>query len=132
MPEDDGQIDVFLPEDQFWVLVIGAISPVVGYLQNKLWPNAPEGFKAFIQALLAGVVGGAFSALANDVSGFDNVAQHCFSAIVAALFAHNILWKPANVNVKIGARPSPTQTPSTVSAGEPVVPGAGAPPANIA
>lgn len=33
------------------------------------------------------------------------------TAVVAALFAHNILWKPANVNVKIGTRPSPTQTP---------------------
>ncbi len=121
--------DVFLPEDQFWVLVIGAITPLGGYLQNLLWPQAPEPIKAIVQAIFAGLVGGLFSVLANDVKGFDNIAQLCFSTIVAALFAHNILWKPANVNIRLGARPSPTQTPATpvVAPGRAEIPGAGAP-----
>jgi hypothetical protein len=124
--------DVFLPEDQFWVIAIGSIMPVVGYLQNRLWPGVSEPVKAFIQALGAGLVGGLFSVIANDVSGFDNIAQQCFSAIIAAFFAHNILWKPANVNVRLGARPSPTQTPVTPVPAAPVVPGAGAEAAPLA
>ena len=115
--------DVFLPEDQFWVIVIGSLVPLVSYLQNKIWPKAPEPVKAFVQAFMAGLVGGLFAVIANDVKGFDNIAQQCFSAIVAAFFAHGILWKPANVNVRIGARPSPSQTPAVEGA---EVPGAAA------
>ena len=131
MPEST---DVFLPEDQFWVIVIGSLVPLASYLQNTLWPQASEPVKAFVQAVMAGLVGGLFAVIANDVTGFENIAQQCFSAIVAAFFAHGILWKPANVNVRIGARPSPTQTP--VTSGEPppapAVPGAGAAAAPIA
>jgi hypothetical protein len=112
-----------LPEDQFWVIVIGSLVPLVSYLQNKIWPKAPEPVKAFVQAFMAGLVGGLFAVIANDVKGFDNIAQQCFSAIVAAFFAHGILWKPANVNVRIGARPSPSQTPAVEGA---EVPGAAA------
>jgi len=116
--------DVFLPEDQFWVLLIGSIMPIFGYLQNKLWADAPEPAKAVVQVVLTAVVGALYTVLATDVTGFGDIVQQCYSAVVAALFAHNILWKPANVNVRLGARPSPTQTPT----GSPMaVPGAGAP-----
>ena len=121
------QTDVFLPEDQFWVLVIGSIVPVFGYLQNKLWPDMGESFKGIVQVALTAAVGALYTVVATDVTGFDEIAQQCFSAVVAALLAHNILWKPANVNVKVGARPSPTQTPKGGERGgrNARVPGAG-------
>jgi hypothetical protein len=107
---------VLLPENQFWVLVVGAIMPVATYLLNRIpaYRKAPESFKGMVHTIVAAVAGGLFSVIANDVHGADNIAQQCFSAVVASLFAHNYLWKPANVNVKLGARPSPTQTPRTL------------------
>ena len=122
------QTDVFLPEDQFWVLVVGAIVPVAGYFQNKVWPNAPEPAKAIFQAVLAGVAGALFTVFINDVTAAGDVAQHVWSSIISALFAHNILWKPANVNIRIGARPSPTQTPVVTRPQDApaAIPGAGA------
>jgi hypothetical protein len=104
--------DVFLPEDQFWVILVGSIVPLATYFQNLWWHDAPEWVKALFQAVVAGVAGGLYTVFLTDTKGFDNVAQQIVSAIIASFFAHNILWKPANVNVKIGARPSPSQTPA--------------------
>lgn len=113
----DGQTNVVLvPENQFWVLAIGMIVPLATYALNKLfpgWRKLPEWIKGLGQVIVTAVVGGLFSALVNDVKGADAIAQHCISAVIASLYAHNYLWKPANVNVKLGARPTPTQTPKT-------------------
>jgi hypothetical protein len=109
-------------DHEFYVLLIGSIVPLGGYLSNAslewLLGGSKAGtlvknqtFKAGIQVVLTAIAGYLYTVLATDVHGFANISQGAFSAVVAALFAHNILWRPANVNVRLGAKPSPNQTP---------------------
>jgi hypothetical protein len=99
--------------DQFWVLLIGSIVPVGGYFINKVMPWKTETTKAIVQVVLTSIAGVLFTWLATDVGSFTDFVQQAFSATVAGLFAHNILWKPANVNIKLGAIPTPTQSLSS-------------------
>jgi hypothetical protein len=63
------------------------------------------------QLVLTSLAGYFYTAIGTDAEGFINLSQGAFSSVVSALFAHNILWKPANVNVRLGAAPTPAQTP---------------------
>jgi hypothetical protein len=99
--------------DQLWVLLIGSIVPVGGYFINKVMPWKTETTKAIVQVVLTSIAGVLFTSLATDVGGFTDFVEQAFSATVAGLFAHNILWKPGNVNIKFGAVPTPTQALSS-------------------
>lgn len=94
---------LLLSNDQLWVLLIGSIVPLGGYIFNKIMPWKTETTKAIVQVVLMAVAGTAYTALATDIGGFTGFVQQAFSATVAGLFAHNILWKPGNINIKFGA-----------------------------
>jgi hypothetical protein len=46
-----------------------------------------------------------YTAIFGDVKGVGDFLQHCYTAIIAALFAHKTLWAPAGINLKFGASP---------------------------
>lgn len=97
--------ELLISDNQLVVLLIGSIVPLGGYFLNKYAPWASESVKGVVQVVLMGVAGGLYTVLATDITGFENIAQQCLSSIVAGLFAHNTLWKPADVNIKFGAEP---------------------------
>jgi hypothetical protein len=112
---------IVISDHEFYVLLIGSIVPLGGYLSNagSEWLLGgsrlgalvkSQSFKGLMQVVLTAIAGYLYTALSTDVHGFVNISQGAFSAVVAALFAHNILWRPANVNVRLGAKPSPNQT----------------------
>jgi len=94
-----------LPNQQFWVLFIGAFVPLVGYFINKRAPWDSETAKAIVQVVLTAIGGVVYTALAGDVSGVGDFFQQVFTAVISGLFAHNILWKPSGLNVVCGATP---------------------------
>jgi hypothetical protein len=96
---------LILPNQQFWVLVIGAFVPLATYAINKFAPWNSEQVKAIVQVVLTGVAGVGYAAVAGNVTGFDDFCQQAFAAILSGLFAHNILWKPSGLNLKFGASP---------------------------
>jgi hypothetical protein len=95
---------LILGNHQFWVILIGAIVPIGGYILNRLGPWVSESVKALVQVVLAAVAGALYVALDTNVFGFNEpTIQLVFSAVAAALLAHNFLWKPAKINEKLGA-----------------------------
>lgn len=111
----DQSSELLLSGDQLWVLLIGTIVPLGGYLLNKAMPWKTETTKAIVQVVLTSIAATAYTALATDFESFTSFVQQVFSAIVAGLFAHNVLWKPANVNIKFGANPTAAQAASLTS-----------------
>jgi hypothetical protein len=116
---------IVISNHEFYVLLIGSIVPLGGYLTNagSEWLLGgsrlgallkSQSFKGLVQVVLTAVAGYLYTALGTNVHGFAHISQGAFSAVVAALFAHNMLWRPANVNVRLGAKPSPNQTPEPV------------------
>jgi hypothetical protein len=101
---------------QFWVLVIGAIAPLGGYALNKLGPHVSEQVKAVVHVVLAAVAGALYQGLANGGVGFNSTtAQSIGSAILAALAAHHLLWKPSGIGMLFGAGQNrPGQVPAPV------------------
>lgn len=103
-----------ISDDQtFYLLLIGSIVPIAGYVLNKLAPWTGESVKGIVQLALTTLVGYLYTGIATDPEGFINLSQGAFSSVVASLFAHNVLWKPASINVRLGATPSLGQVPST-------------------
>ncbi len=100
---------LLISENQLLVLLIGAIVPLGGYLINKVMPWKTETTKAIVQVVLTSIAATLYTWLATDIGSFTSFLQQAFSATFAGLFAHNILWKPANVNIKFGANPTRTQ-----------------------
>ncbi len=92
------------PENQLWILLIGAVVPLVGYVLNKKAPWVDETVKAVFLLALTAVTGVVYQVA---VTGGDVVSEQTLqlvlSALVAALFAHGHLYKPAKVNTKLGA-----------------------------
>lgn len=96
---------LILPNQQFWVLFIGAFVPLATYTINKLAPWQSEQVKAIVQVVLTAAAGVGYTALAGHVKGFEDFAQQAFTASLSGLFAHNLLWKPSGLNIKFGANP---------------------------
>jgi hypothetical protein len=105
----DASTPLLITGDQLWVLLIGSIVPLGGYWLNKVMPWKTETSKAIVQVVLTSIAATLYTFVATDIGSFTSFVQQVFSATVAGLFAHNILWKPANVNIKFGANPTPTQ-----------------------
>jgi hypothetical protein len=95
--------------DQLWVLLIGSIVPLGGYWINKVMPWKTETSKAIVQVVLTSIAATLYTMVATDIGSLTSFVEQAFSATVAGLFAHNILWKPGNVNIKFGANPTPAQ-----------------------
>jgi hypothetical protein len=66
----DGQVQQpVLPNQQFWVLVIGAVVPLLGYWINKVMPWKSEQVKGIVQVILAGIGGVLYTVVFGDVKG---------------------------------------------------------------
>jgi glucose uptake protein GlcU len=94
-----------LPSQQVWVVLIGALVPLLGYAINKWGPWKSEQVKGIVQVVLAALGGVAYSVVFGDVKGADSIVQQSITAVVAALFAHKTLWAPSGINLKFGASP---------------------------
>jgi uncharacterized membrane protein len=94
-----------LPNQQFWVLLIGALVPLAGYAINKAMPWNSEQVKGIVQVVLAAIGGTAYTVIFGDVHGIGDFVQQCVTAIIAGLFTHKTLWAPAGINLKFGANP---------------------------
>lgn len=88
---------------QIWTLLIGSIVPLVGYVLNTHAPWLDEKVKAIIQVVLAAVAGALYTALGTSVIGFNGpTAQLVVTAVIGALGAHHLLWKPGGISTALG------------------------------
>lgn len=89
---------------QFWTLVIGSLTPLVGYLINTYAPWISEPVKAFVQIAIAALAAALFQLLdAGELAFNAQTLQLCGSAVVSALVAHKFLWLPSGIGPKLGA-----------------------------
>lgn len=94
---------VLTPVPQIWVVVLGAVTPLVVYVLNFLAPWLTEPIKAMVLAVVAGAVGAIYTAIETNVFGFNNsTLQLVLSAIVAAFGAHALVWRPSGIAAKLG------------------------------
>lgn len=92
------------PTAQLVVLIVGGLVPLVGYVLNNKAPWVSETTKAIIQVALAAAAGAIYVAVGKPDFGLNNeTLQGILSAVVAALWTHGYLYKPAKVNTKLGA-----------------------------
>lgn len=95
---------LILANKQFLVLLLGTLTPLVGYLLNRVGPWLDEATKGFVQVLLAAVVGALFTALDTNAFGWnDTTIQLVLTAVIGALTAHHWFWKPTKINTRLGA-----------------------------
>jgi hypothetical protein len=92
-----------LPNQQFWVFLVGAVVPLAGYWINKVMPWKSEQIKGIVQVILAAIGGVLYTVIFADIKGVGDFLQQCVTAIVAGLFAHKTLWAPSGINLKFGA-----------------------------
>jgi hypothetical protein len=98
---------LLLSNTQTWVILIGAIVPLGGYILNRFAPWTSETVKATVQVLLAAVAGALYTALDTSVFGWNGATlELVLSAVAAALFAHNLLYRPGKINTRLGATES--------------------------
>ena len=114
-------------EQTFYLILLGSAVPIIGYLVNSLLikrvveprlgtagKEIGEALKAIVQVVLSALAGYGYTKLFTDANGFINLSEGALSSVVVSLFSHNILWKPAQVNVRLGATPTTGQTPQPV------------------
>lgn len=93
-----------LPSDQVWTLFAGALVPLVGYVLNHYGPQASEKAKAFVQVIAAAIAGGIIQAITAGHVGFNMITlQFILTAVIAALTAHGLLWRPSGISTALGA-----------------------------
>jgi hypothetical protein len=98
-------------------ILIGLFVPLGGYLINagitrlkKEWDN--ETVKTAVQVGLVAIATGIWDSHLKHAKFWPTF----FSALVSAMYAHNWLWKPSDVNVIAGAAPTGDQTTKGLSA----------------
>ena len=88
---------------QVWALLAGALMPLGVYVLNHAAPWADEKVKAVVQVVLAAVAGGIAQAIDTGGVGWnDATLELVLTSVVAALFAHGFLFKPAGINTALG------------------------------
>lgn len=95
---------MLLHSTQLWVLLIGTVVPLVGYLANHYGPHVDEKAKAIVHVALAAAASAIFEQLDKGSIGFDaTTAQLVLTGVVAALGTHHLLWKPSEIATALGA-----------------------------
>jgi hypothetical protein len=94
---------VLAPVSQVWVVLLGALTPLVTYVLNHYAPWVTEPVKALVLAIVAAAVAALYTAIETSIFGFnDATLQLVLSAIVAAFGAHLLIYKPAGIAEKLG------------------------------
>ena len=100
-PPEGGPL--LLPEQQFYAALIGLLCPLVAYVLNRVGPQIRQPVKAAVQVAVAAVAGALYQLLDAGTLGFDTATlQVVATSVVAALAAHLGLYKPANINARLG------------------------------
>lgn len=95
---------VLTPVPQVWVVLLGALVPLVTYVVNHAAPWISEPAKAIVLAVAAAIVAAIYTAIETSVFGLNSATlQLVLSAIVAAFGSHLLVWKPSGIAVKLGA-----------------------------
>ena len=94
---------VLTPVPQIWVLLLGALTPLVTYVINHFAPWLGEAAKATVLAVVAGIVAAIYTAIETNIFGFnDATLQLVLTAIIAAFGAHALVWRPSGISTKLG------------------------------
>jgi hypothetical protein len=84
-----------------WALGVGALVPLATYVLNRAVPTEP--IRATVLLVVAAIAGALTQLVDAGSIGFDTATlRYVISAVVAALAAHHLLWKPGLVNVALG------------------------------
>lgn len=95
--------EVLLPATQLAVLAVGLLVPLVGYALNYVGPWLDEKVKGIVQVVVAAIAAGLYQAIDVGNFGFNNTTlQLVVTAILAALAAHHLLWKPSGISTALG------------------------------
>lgn len=101
---DGPQKGLAFSADQTWLVLIGALVPLVTYVLNHFAPWVSEEVKGVVFVLVAAIAGGLYKAVDDGNFGWNAAtAEYVVTAIGAALLAHNWLWRPSGINVRMGA-----------------------------
>lgn len=88
---------------QLWSLLAGALVPLVAYVLNYVAPWTSEKVKTFVFGVAATIAGALVELVQLGSVGFDEqTLRFVLSAVISALFAHGLLWKPSTVAVSLG------------------------------
>lgn len=92
-----------LPYAQLWALIVGLLTPLIGYVVNsKLWKDAPEPYKAFVQLAISAVATAIYTACATNVIGWnDATLQLLVTGILGSFSAHGLLWRPSGIAARL-------------------------------
>lgn len=86
-----------------YLVVLGAVTPLIGYGINHYAPWVSEQAKGIVQAVLAAGVAVLYQAVSGSDLGLnDQTLLAVLTAMASALFAH-LGWKAAAINVALGA-----------------------------
>lgn len=92
-----------LASKQTWTILIGALVPLATYCANHAAPWASEQAKAVFLVIAAAIAGGLYTALATSSFGFNSATlEMVLTAVIAALGAHSLLWRPSGISAKLG------------------------------
>lgn len=101
-----------LDPTQTYVLLIGALTPLVTYLLNHYGPHTDEKIKGIVHVVMAALTAGLYQALSGGDLGFNaTTLQLCGTSIIAALGAHRLLYVPSTISAKLGAGTNAKATP---------------------
>ena len=90
-------------ELRLWALAAGLIVPLGGYVVNYVGPQVSEKAKAIVQVILAAVAGAVVELVDLGSVSFDAVTlEYVLTAVIAALGAHGLLWKPSSISADLG------------------------------
>lgn len=102
-----------LPPEQLYAAVIGALTPLVGYVLNYFAPWVSDKIKGLVQIGLVTLTGALYAVLDGGVDLFSEQAlQLILTAFFAAFVAHTAAWKPTNVSTSLGGGRNVQDDPS--------------------
>lgn len=92
-----------LPGKQIWLALIGGLVPLFTYVLNHVGPWVTEPIKAAVLVVITAIVGALYTAITTDQFGWNATTwQLMLTAVVAALTAHKLLWKPSGISLLLG------------------------------
>jgi len=94
-----------LSRDQTWVVLLGAVTPLLMYVVNHYAPWVSEKAKAVAQVAAAALVGALWQLHTQGSLDFGSAAtlQYALTAVVSALVAHGMLYAPGGINTALKA-----------------------------